>query len=632
MRKIYLSQVNNQYANNVFLPYSVGLLQAYVQKDPLIKENYEFKELLFLREDVNKVAERWKDADVIGISCYIWNYEYSVALAHAIRRKNLSCWIILGGPHIPNDSSKFDKWNDIDFLVHGEGEETFKELLEWTLMEEERTPIDQIKGISYQTTKGVHKTPDRPRSVDLDKIPSPYLTGVFDNFPFDQYEFHPSQETHRGCPFQCTFCDWGSNLMSKVKRFSDERIISEFEWMGRHKLDLLYNCDANWGMFERDVGLAQRLVAVKDQYGYPRKFRAAYAKNSGERVYTISKILNDSGMSKGVTLSFQSMDEHTLDVVKRKNIGIEVFRGLMERYNREGIPTYTELIVGLPGETYKSFSQGLNTLVEAGQHSSLQVYICECLPNSEMSQPEYRKKQGIQTVRTPVLFFHGTPTVDPHQEYYELVTATKDLPHEDWLKCLRLAWTFQTFHCLGLTQALAVYWHHRIGYKYDTFYKGLLNFADCHGDTLIGEVTREVTDLFRGIPEGRCWGIVDKRFGNIMWPPEEGAFLKISADSERFYTELLALFPDNEVVKYQQMVAKTFRGPKEVETDVNLAGFFKLAYEGKNKEANELIEKQDGHYYTVDRKDYESMEEYAKDVVWYGRKGGSFLYPVEVKI
>ena len=76
MRNVYLSQVNYAYGNNVYLPYSVGMLQAYCQTIPDIRKNFAFKELLYLREDVDEVLDRVDEPAIFGLSCYIWNWEY----------------------------------------------------------------------------------------------------------------------------------------------------------------------------------------------------------------------------------------------------------------------------------------------------------------------------------------------------------------------------------------------------------------------------------------------------------------------------------------------------------------------------------------------------------------------------
>ena len=73
----------------------------------------------------------------------------------------------------------------------------------------------------------------------------------------------------------------------------------------------------------------------------------------------------DNGLSKGVTLAMQSVDSHTLKEIKRDNISIEDYQELQKRFTEDGIATYTEFILGLPGDTYDSFA---NAVVEKNSH------------------------------------------------------------------------------------------------------------------------------------------------------------------------------------------------------------------------------------------------------------------------
>ena len=82
--------------------------------------------------------------------------------------------------------------------------------------------------------------------------------------------------------------------------------------------------------------------------------------------------------------------------IGRKNLTMEHFASLMKKYNEAGIPTYSELILGLPAETKESFCKGICKLLENGQHNSVSVYHCEVLPNSELAQPEYIEKHKIE--------------------------------------------------------------------------------------------------------------------------------------------------------------------------------------------------------------------------------------------
>lgn len=645
-RNIWLCQVNNRFGSSAFLPYSAGMLQAYAQSIPEIREEYDFKGFVFLREPIMDVIARMEKPDVFGASLYIWNAEYTKALAKAVKEAYPDCLIVLGGPHVPVASEGFFKehpWADV--LIHYEGEVTFAEVLKQRMLLKPHNPhygkhssmilFMDIAGTTVNFILG-HKAPDRERIPDLDSLPSPYLTGVFDELLRLPFDFHATQETHRGCPYSCTFCDWGSNILAKVKSFSTERLAAEFEWMAHHRIDLLYNADANYGLLPRDLELTERMVKVKNKYGYPNKFRAAYAKNSNEKVFNISKKLNEAGMSKGTTLSFQSMDDNTLQIVKRKNIKVNDFQNLMNRYREAGIPTYTELIIGLPGESYDSFANGIDTLLQAGAHGSLQVYTCEVLPNSEMGNPEYRKAHEIKTVHTPVLHFHATPSDDPYPEYYELVVATKTLPEEDWMRCQMFAWAVQAFHCLGLTQSIAVFLHHYKGVSYRAFYEGLLDFAYANLQYRIGQAYTNARISFWNLWAGKSWGFHDQKFGNIVWPVEEGGFLSCVVNRDRFYLELSEWIQNAfhletsllcDLISYQDAVV---RGPGQkvvqlllLRHDIHeyLEGCYRR-YPGVDQAGTPLMM---GDYrYEVRAIPYTDLPTYAKEVVWYGRKGGKF--------
>ena len=80
------------------------------------------------------------------------------------------------------------------------------------------------------------------RITDVDSIPSPYLTGLFDSFAAG-----PGRaamiETNRGCPYGCTFCDWGSATLSRVRKFDLQRVFDELEWAAKNRLETVAIAD-----------------------------------------------------------------------------------------------------------------------------------------------------------------------------------------------------------------------------------------------------------------------------------------------------------------------------------------------------------------------------------------------------
>lgn len=544
-RQVLLAQVNQRFGRNTFLPFSVGCLQAYAQAQSDLTEAYEFLPLLYLREDPEAIVNRSPRVDVLGLSSYIWNEQWNLALARAAREAWTDCLVVLGGPQVPErDAEQFLlRHPEVDILVHHEGEQSFSAILHEGL--KERPHYGIIPGLSYHGRIDSLVPPEGTtifsgaarRIENVSELPSPYLAGVFDQMPWADYDFHATQETHRGCPYACTFCDWGSAIFTKVRAFDDDRLQRELHWIGHHDIELLYNADANYGLLPRDTALTQYLTDVKKLYGFPKQFRAAYAKNANEKIFEIASILNEAGMSKGITLSLQSTDPHTLEIIKRKNIAMEDFESWVKRYEASGIGTYTELILGLPGETYESFADGINRVLSAGQHHGLHVYLCMALPNSELSDPAYIAEHGIRTVRGPLLQQHAPP--DPTaEEMADIVIATKTMPEADWLRAFLFAWAVQTFHCLGLTTQAAIA-AVQSGSSYRRFYEGLLDFFNerLFGNRIGDELLR-TTALAAGGMAGGPWGTVIRGYGDVVWPTEEATFLWLVNDIETVFVEL----------------------------------------------------------------------------------------------
>ena len=439
-KKVYLSQVSIEYGNNsAYLPYAVGLLAANAWSDERIRETCELADFLFLRNNTDDVVRKLDNPFFVGFSTYVWNAEYNKNLAKKIKEKYPSCLILFGGHHVPPEGKFLEEYDFIDFLIHEEGEDAFKELLLCLAQVKSAEDIEKIDfsavpNLSYRKDGEIVNNPIVP--ISGEDYPSPYLEGYFDKIIAEHpdLKFSAILETSRGCPNRCAYCDWGC-LSKKIKKFPMEKIRKEIEWFGENKIDYLWGADSNFGIFDRDKTIADWIIDVNRRTGYPDRFRTNYAKEQYENVFEISRSLTENGLIKiGVTLSFQSLSPTVLKNIGRHNMELDYFNELLKMYNRANMITYSELILGLPGETYESFCEGIGKLLEAGQHTLIHVFNCELLPNSVMGRPDYMKKYGIEVAVTPIIIGHCNAGDINMTEYSNIIVQTNTMSREMWIR------------------------------------------------------------------------------------------------------------------------------------------------------------------------------------------------------
>ena len=500
---IQLVQTSIVKQNYQYLPYAAGLLQAYVLRHAPDLSRYVFLPILLDRKDIRQTVSEIQLADVYAFSTYVWSYQFNLALARAVRAARPDALIIFGGPQVPDRPEDFLRQHPfIDVVVHGEGEKVFLQLLESLPAKD----WSELAGISWIDAEGqFHHNPRATRQQDLEVYPSPYLMGIFD----DLMKQHPSYfwvalwETNRGCPFSCTFCDWGSNVASKVYRFDMERLRGEMEWFGKHKIHTINCCDANFGILPRDVEITDYMVDVKQRTGYPQIWFVQGAKNAIERSFEINKKIIGSGMGDMVTLSLQSINPRALESIRRENISLKAFREMQTRCKREGLNTYTDFLVGLPGDTYDSFIDGIEQVMNEGQHHLVNFFNVYVLPNAEINQPEYRAKHGLVTVRGPH-YEHCCPVeAEPEvQEWAELVIGCHTYTRQDWVKMRTIAWWIDILYMLRKPVQLPLLLIHMLtGIRFREIFE-FYAFGQFSGAPMLGQMQQFLLTKADGISRG----------------------------------------------------------------------------------------------------------------------------------
>ena len=642
MINVGLVQINNSFSGQNYLPYSIACLESYLREHCANRDQLNFLPHIYKRAPINEIVTKMLGANIVGFSTYVWNAQISLEVARRIKAIEPETLIVFGGPQVPDKPEAFLRENEfIDIVVHNEGERTFANLVEIYPSRNWET----MTGISYLDNSDVFQASmPTPRMRDLSELPSPFMNGIFDNLVND----NPDEkwiglwETNRGCPFRCTFCDWGSATAAKVTKFEDERLESELKWMAEKRIEYIFVCDANFGIQKRDVEIAESVAKIKSETGFPQGFSVQNTKNATERAYLTQKIIADAGLNKGVALSMQSLDPKTLENIKRDNISLESYWELARRFTKDKVETYSDLILPLPGETYSSFCKGVDDLIRAGQHNRIQFNNLSILPNAEMGDPEYLQKHGMKVIRSEIINVHGSRVElgDDVPEFQELVVATATMGGEDWRKARSFAWMASFLHFDKLFQIPIIIALKNSDVTFTEIMERFM-FADADRYPVVSSIMDFFVDEARKIGEGGAEYVYSDDWLGIYWPADEYMFIKLTAEDkmDRFYSEAQDLIASLVTTRNPTMPLEALEDAVKVNkmlvsqpfaSDVlhcnlryNVMDFWNDVREGLP--ANLVVAPTK---IVIDRtqRSFDDLNEWCREVVWWGNKKGAYLY------
>lgn len=536
---IYFFQCQEDYNGNMYLPYSSGMLWTYVSQFDDIKSNYNLVDIYFEKIDINLYLEKLSNniPDIVLFSNYGWNTNYHLSIAKLVKEKYPNCLVIIGGPNAQQDKTYLQQNSFIDISVWGEGEQTLLELFRALL---NKLDLSTVNGLAYIKDNEYTLTPVRERIKDINILPSPYLTGLFDNF-YDRYNYNfmPVWETNRGCPYSCTFCDLGADYYSKVYEFDTQRLLSEIDYFAEKKTEYVEVADANFGILKRDLEIVKYIREKYETTGYPQKISATWAKSSPDRLFEMSKIL-DSMNRGGITLALQSSNKLALQNIKRTNIANDKLATISKRYADNDMQTYHDFIIGLPGETLQSWKDGLLEVIDINPEGWIFGHPLEAYKNTEFSDESYIAKHDLKFVTTPQVSFFAQRRKNVPLEYGNYVISTSTLSKEDYIECFLFKWFIITLHSFGWTYYIGK----ESGLKLSQFYPMLYDWMqnnDC--------ILKQQYDMTRGcllhtINTGDFWG--RQMFGahDIYWEYESASSIVIEQNRQMFYNDIRQFLTD----------------------------------------------------------------------------------------
>ncbi len=526
---VYLADLAHDYLPaRQFVPLGIGYLASY--SNSIFGEKVEFH----LFKSVDRLLDKCEacEPDLVGFANYTWNERLNAFAGGRLRKRFPELPIIMGGPNIDTDEKGIGDFLGIypfvDVYCIYNGEISFSNIIQHCLKNPtKKNQVEMLRSApipgGYSLFEGdLRGSPNNSEVKDLDFIPSPYLTGILD--PFLKEGFIPLIETNRGCPFLCTFCVWGVAALNKIQKFSVDRVYRDLDYVtqiGENYPNLIF-ADANFGILKRDVDIAKYIRKVYEDTGTFSSVELYWSKSAQEHIVEIGRIL---GHLTNTYIAFQSLDDGVLDAIKRSNISTTRLVSLIARLKEYTHTTRTDILVGLPGESFDSHLQSLDKALSYGVNDILGGEV-QLLPGSEMNTRESRDKFGL---KTKYRFFEGASGIYKGETIFELqevIRETNDMAETEMIRLRALRAIFFGGLTLGDLRPLVPYLTNKGVRLTDLLKNVILQGSDhpvlCETFEWLGKQisaewfeTVEEADLFLRDPQNSSNFFSDKMFAKL---------------------------------------------------------------------------------------------------------------------
>jgi radical SAM superfamily enzyme YgiQ (UPF0313 family) len=432
-----LAYINETNRHNLYTPLNVGYVAAYTkQRFGAAVDITVYKDPVRLLED-----HRRAPFQIVGIAEYYWKRQLNEFVAGKLKASPNPPLIIVGGPSIDSDHVTQERYlllhPHYDAIVPNEGEVAFGNFVERVLgflSPGHQISTGPIAGVVARTPGGevVHGAFIN-LATDLSTIPSPYLTGWMDEWLGGEWQ--PLVQTARLCPYTCAFCVSGKDR-GKLRAFEVEHVVAEFDYIAQRfrgpRDSLFYLVDENFGILERDIAIADGLLRIQRDRGYPNR---VYFYNDKRFTHIARSVHERVGKMvwHGVCLSLQSENKDALKAANRRNLTDEQVAAALAWAKGLGFKTSTELIFGLPGERLDTYCATVDKCARLG-FEAINSYGLILFDGIEMDRPAYRKAHGIKTVQRRIRGSHAVIEGEAIHETEEAVVASNSFTEQDFMQ------------------------------------------------------------------------------------------------------------------------------------------------------------------------------------------------------
>lgn len=357
-------------------------LRAYAGKQ--YQENIDLAEYTINNESGTILADLYKRRpDVVGFSCYIWNFNMVSELVREFHKLMPNVPIWLGGPEVSFDARHIlDKQKEVTGIMIGEGEETFLHLLKHYLKEDGYTDLSGISGIMTGENEYISRL-----LLNMDTLP--FLYEDLDAFE-NRIIYY---ESSRGCPFRCSYCLSSVDKTVRVRDFS--LVKKELQFFLDHKVPQVKFVDRTFNCVHEHTMRVWQYILENDNGITNFHFEVEADILREDELELLSKMR--PGLVQ-LEIGVQTTNPVTLKEIRR-HMDIEKLRETVKTILSYGtVHVHLDLIAGLPYEDYVSFANSFNE-VYGMKPQQLQLGFLKVLKGAYMH--EKAKDYGIAYLDKP---------------------------------------------------------------------------------------------------------------------------------------------------------------------------------------------------------------------------------------
>lgn len=404
--KIVLAGINSKFIHSNL---AVRYLKAYTRD---IDYNCVIREFS-INDRKEKITEELigENPDIIAFSCYIWNVEYITYIANLIKLINEDIEILVGGPEASYDSREFLIKNNVDYVIEGEGEETFREFVKEKLVEPKSKMVSLITGLYTKNGDTIYYGGAR-QPLDMEKLIFPY--DYSDNLDNKIIYY----ESSRGCPFKCAYCL--SSTQHGV-RFQDiERVKKELDYFINKRVRLVkfvdrtFNCNAEFAtnvwkfLINKDTDTVFHFEISGDLLSKEQLNLLSKAPK-GRFQFEVGVQTTNNEVLRNIDrfVSFADISEKVIELEKMKNI-----------------QQHLDLIAGLPDEDFESFKKSFNDVYSISP-DVIQLGFLKLLKGSKMRNEAqkwgmiYSPYAPYEILKTSVLSYDEIVSIKRVEEIFD---------------------------------------------------------------------------------------------------------------------------------------------------------------------------------------------------------------------